>query len=86
MPSLIIFKKNPPTPTNKTIAYEKDNNKNMQGEQEDRTNIHDIRKKQSEEECSNTRLDNEHKNDGENIVKTRYGRIVKKPGRLVYQQ
>ena len=26
------------------------------------------------------------KNKGENIVKTRYGRIVKKPDRLMYQQ
>ena len=31
----------------------------MQGEHEDGTNIQDIREKQTEEECSNTKLDNE---------------------------
>ena len=50
----------------------------MQGEHEDRTNIQDIREKQTEEESSNTTVDNEHKNDEENIVKTRCGRIGKK--------
>ena len=41
-----------------------------------------VEKKQTEEVCSNTRVVNEHINEGENIVKTRYGRIVKKPDRL----
>ena len=58
----------------------------MQGEHNERTNIQDIREKQTEEECSNTRVDNEHKNEGGNIVTTRYGRTVKKPDRLMYQQ
>ena len=39
---------------------------------------------QKEEVCSNTRVVKEHINEGENIVKTRYGRIVKKPHRLMY--
>ena len=57
----------------------------MQGEHKDRTNLQGSREKQTEEVCSNTRVDNEHKNEGENIVKTRCGKIVKKPNRLMYQ-
>ena len=78
--------KNPPTPTDKNIANDRDDNKNKQGEHEDRNNLQGIREKQTEEVCSNTRVDNEHKNEGEHIVKARYGRIVKKPDRPMYQQ
>ena len=49
----------------------------MQHEHKDTTIIQVIKGKETEEEYSNTILDNEHKNDGENIVKTRYGWIVK---------
>ena len=69
MPSLNIFKKNPPTPTDKTITYDRDNNTNMQDEHKDRTNIQYIRERQTEEECSDTRVDNEEKNDGEILLK-----------------
>ena len=48
--------------------------------------IQDIKGKQTEEECSNTISDNEHKNEGESIVRIRYGRIAKKPDRLMYNQ
>ena len=58
----------------------------MQDEHKDTTNIQDIKGKQTEEECPNTMLVNEHKNDGEYIAKTRYGRIVEKPDRLMYKQ
>ena len=43
-------------------------------------------KRQREEEDINTISDNEHRNDGENIVRTRYGRIVKKPDMLMHEQ
>ena len=58
----------------------------MQCEHKDRTNLQGSGEKQTEEVFSNTRVDNEHKNEGGNIVKTRYGRIVKKPDRITYQQ
>ena len=80
------IKKNPPTPTDKAIANERGDNKNMQGEHKDRTNLQGIREKQKDEVCSNTRVDNEYKNEGENIVNTGYGRILKKSDRLTYQQ
>ena len=57
----------------------------MQYEHKDTNSIQDIKGKQTEEECSNTISDNEHKKDGENIMRMRYGRIVKKPDRLMYK-
>ena len=39
--------------------------------------VQDIKGKQREEEDINTISDNEHRNNGENIVRTRCGRIVK---------
>ena len=80
------IQRNPHTYTDKAISNEWDNNKNIHGEHEVRNNVQASREKQPEEICSNTRVVNEHINGGENIVKTRYGRIVKKPDRLMYQQ
>ena len=51
-----------------------------------RQTVYKTSKENREEECSNTISDNEHKNDGENIVRTRYERIVKKPDRIMYEQ
>ena len=58
----------------------------MPYEHKETNGIQDIKGKQREEECINTISDNKHKNDGENIVRTGYGRIVKKPDRLMYKQ
>ena len=49
----------------------------MPYEHKETNGIQDIIGKQREEEGINSISDNEHKNDGENIVRTRYGRIVK---------
>ena len=73
-------------PTDRTITLERSGNNNMPYEHKETNSIKDIKGKQTEEECSNTILDNEHKNDGENIVRTRYGRMGKKPDRLMYNQ
>ena len=51
----------------------------------EKNGIQDIKGKQREEEDINTILDNEHRNDGENIARARCGRIVKKPDRLMYE-
>ena len=59
----------------------------MPYEYKDTNGIQDIKGKQRKEECINTTSDNEYKNNGETIVRTRYGRIVKKkPGRLMCKQ
>ena len=58
----------------------------MPYEHKETKSLQDIKGKQTEEECSNTILDNEHKMMGKNIVRTRYGRIAKKPDRLMYKQ
>ena len=84
--AFLITLKNPPSFMDKAISNERDDNKNMQGEHKGRNNLQGSGEKQTEEVCSNTRVDNEHKNEGENIVETRYGRTVKKPDRLMYHQ
>ena len=48
----------------------------MPYEHKETNGIQDIKGKQSKEEGINTISDNEHKNNGENIVRTRYERIV----------
>ena len=68
----------------KAISNEKDDNKNIHSEQGVKNNLQSSREKQTEEVCSNTRVVNENINEGGNIVKTRYGRIVKMPDRLMY--
>ena len=80
------IQRNPPTYMDKAISNKRDNNKTIHGEHEVRNNLQGSREKQTEEVCSNTRVVNGHINEGGNIVKTRYGRIVKKPDRLMYQQ
>ena len=69
----------------KAISNERDVNKNIDGEQGVRNDLQSSREKLTEEVCPNIRVVNEQINEGENIVKTRYGRIVKKPDRLMYQ-
>ena len=70
----------------KTISNEKDDNKNIHSEQGVKNNLKkNSREKQTDEVYSNARVVNKNINEGENIVKTRYGRIVKKPDRLMSQ-
>ena len=70
--------RHPSIPTDRTVTLERSNINNMPYEHKDTNSIQDIKGKQTEAEYSNTISDNEHKNDGENIVRTRYRRIVKK--------
>ena len=77
--------KNPHTYSNKAISNERDDNQNTHGEHGVRNNSQGSRQKQTEEICSSMRVVNENINDDENIVKTRYRRIVRKSGRLMYQ-
>ena len=78
--------KNPPTPTDKTISNERDDNKicrvNMKIEP-----IYKAAEKNRQRKYVLTQgWTMNTKNEGENIVKTRYRRIVNKPDRLTHQQ
>ena len=69
----------------KTIPNERDDNRNTHCEHRVRNNLQSSGEKQTEEVYSNTRVVIEHINAGDNIVKTRYGKIIKKPDRLMYK-
>ena len=58
----------------------------MPDAQKETNSIQDTKDKQREKEDMNTILDNKHRDNGEKIVRTRCGRIVKKkPDRLMYE-
>ena len=65
------IQRNPHTYVDKAIDNERDNNKNIHGEHAVRNKLQGIGEKQTEEICSNTKVVNEHINEGENTVKTR---------------
>ena len=50
-----------------------------------RNNSQGSSQEETEEISYSTRVDNDNINEGENFVKTRYGRVVRKPDRLMYQ-
>ena len=79
------IKKNPHSYSNKAISNKRDDNQNTHGEHGVRNNSQGSRQEQIEEISDSTRVDNNNINEGENIVKTRFGRIVRKPDRLMYQ-
>ena len=68
---------------NKAISNKKEDNQNTHGEHGVRNNSQGSRQEQIEEISDSTRMNNDNINEGENIVKTRYGRIVRKPDRLM---
>ena len=72
------IQKHPPPPTTKTITNERPNSNIMPDTHKETNCIQDIKGKQREEEDINTILDYEHRNNGENFVRTRCGRIAKK--------
>ena len=71
------IQRHPQPPTNIIKTNERPNNNIMPYEHKETNNIQNIKGKQREEEGRNIILDNEHKINGENIGRTRYGRIVK---------
>ena len=70
---------------NKATYNKKEENQNTHGEHGVINNSQGRGHEQKEEISDSTRVDNDNMNEGENIVKTRYGRIVRKPDRLMYQ-
>ena len=73
------------TYSDNAIFNEKDDNHNTHSEHRVGNNLYGSEQKQTEKMCSNTRVVNENIKEGEHIVETRYGRIVKKPDRLMYK-
>ena len=63
----------------------KDDNQNTHGEHGLGNKSQGSRHEQIEEISDSARVDKDYIHEAENIVKTRYGRIVRKPGRLTYQ-
>ena len=47
-------------------------------------NVQNNNKKQTEEKDTNITPNSKYSNNKENVIRTRYGRIVKKPDRLTY--
>ena len=80
------IQKNPHSYSNKAMYNKKDDNQNTHDEHGVTNNSQGSRQEQIEEKSDNTRVDNDNISEGENIVKTRYRRIVRKPDRLMYQQ
>ena len=72
------IQRHPPPPTTKNITNERPNNNIMPDVHKETNGIQDIKGKHRGEEDINTILDNEQRNNGENIVRTRCGRTVKK--------
>ena len=85
MPFWAILKKNPHSYSNKAISNKRDDSQNTHGEHAVRNNSQGSRQEQIEEISDSTRVDNNNINEGENIIKTRYRRTVRKPDRLMYQ-
>ena len=67
------------------MTNERLNNNIMPDVHKETNCIQDIKGKQREEEDISTISDNEHRNDGENIARTRCGRIVETSDRLMYE-
>ena len=79
------IQRNPPPHTTKHITNERPNSNIVPDGQNETNSKQDTKGKQREEEDINTISDNKHRNDGEKIVRTRCGSIVKKPYRLMYE-
>ena len=76
--------KNPHSYSNKAISNKRDDNQNTHGEHGVRNKSKGSKQEQIEEMSDSTRMDNDNINEGDNLFKTRYRRIVRKPDRLMY--
>ena len=84
MPFWTTFKKIHIHTSTRAIPNKNNDSQNTHGEHRVRNNSQGSRQEQIEI-SDGTRVDNDNIKEGENIVKTRYGRIVRKPDRLMYQ-
>ena len=78
------IQRQPLPPTTEIISNERPKNKVMSDAHKETNGIQDIKGKQRGRHQHN--IGNKHRNNGEIILRTRCGRIVKKPDRLMYEQ
>ena len=73
-----------PPPTITDTANERPHNNNTSNELTAPDNVQNNNEKQMEEKDTNIAPNSKHSNDKENVIRTRYGRIVNKLDRLPY--
>ena len=78
------IKNNPQSYSNRTTHNNNNDSQGTYGEQGAINNSQGNRQEHIEKISNETRMDNDNIKEGENIVKTKYGRIVRKPDRLMY--
>ena len=79
------IQKNPQSYSNKATPNNKNDSQGTHCEHRDRNNSQGSGQEQIEKISNVTKVDNDNIKEGENIVKTRYRRIFRKPDRLMYQ-
>ena len=79
------IKNNPQLYSNKTTHNKNNDSQGTHGEHGAKNNSQGSRQEQREKIANETRVDNDTIKAGENIVMTRYARIIRKPDRLMYQ-
>ena len=85
MPFWTIFEKNPQSYSNKITHNNNNDSQDTNGEYSTKNNSQASGQEQIDKMANDTRVDNDNIKEGENTVKTRYRRIVRKPDRLMYQ-
>ena len=84
MPSWTIFKNIHHPPTAKNITNGKPINSIMPDAQKETIGTQDSKENQREQKDTNGISDNKNTNKGERMIRSRYGRKVKRPDRLMY--
>ena len=78
------IKNNPMSYSNRTVQSNINNTHNTNNEQP-KSDIPERRQEHTQTTINNTGEDNNKIKEGESCIKTRYGRIIRKPDRLSYQ-
>ena len=85
MPSWAILKNNPQSYSNKVTHNNNNDSLNIHDEQQAKNHPQGNGQEYTQKTLNDTRVDNNSIQKGKNIVKTRYGRMIRKPDRLTYQ-
>ena len=78
------IKNNPQSYSKKTTHNNNNDSQDIHSKQGAKSNSQGTRQEHMEKLSNETWVNNDNIKEGENIVKTRYGRIVRKPDRLMY--
>ena len=79
------IKNNPMPYSNRTIQGNINNTQSTHDEQNQKNNLQERRQEHPQRTVNNTRENNNKMQQGENCVKIRYGRTIRKPDRLSYK-